>query len=154
MSETNAASWQSSMAVNLIANAELLRGFSKCNFSSDMTRRAIFMSSVAATRGDIGLSAYAASKAALESMVRSAAVELSRKRIAVNAVRLGLMQEGMGNDIKARIGSSAFSDLGKRYPLGLGKGGELGSSILFLLSEEQSWITGSVLSLDGGFSAT
>lgn len=154
MSETKAADWQKSLDVNFVANAELLRGFSKCSFSNKLTRRVVFLSSVAATRGDLGLAAYAASKAALESMVRSAAVELSRKKIAVNALRLGLIQEGMGEDIRAKIGSSAFSELGKRYPLGLGKGDELGSAIYFLLTQDPAWMTGSIVTVDGGFSTT
>jgi len=154
LTDTSFAEWQESLTVNLLANVALLRGFSTCLFSGEITRRVAFISSVAATRGDLGLAAYAASKAALESLVRSAAVELSRKNIAVNAVRLGLVSEGMGCDIRSKIGSSAFSALGKRYPLGLGSGDEVSSAIQFLLSQENAWMTGSTLSVDGGYAAT
>jgi NAD(P)-dependent dehydrogenase (short-subunit alcohol dehydrogenase family) len=152
--DTSLAEWQKSLTVNLLANVELLRGFSACLFSGEITRRVAFISSVAATRGDLGLAAYAASKAALESLVRSAAVELSRKNIAVNAVRLGLVSEGMGEDIRSKIGTSAFSALGKRYPLGLGSGDEVISAVQFLLSQDSAWMTGSTLSIDGGYAAT
>jgi NAD(P)-dependent dehydrogenase (short-subunit alcohol dehydrogenase family) len=147
-------SWIESMNVNLFANVELIRGFAKSVDSTGGTRRIIMLSSVASTRGDVGLAPYAASKAALESLVRSAALELAPKKISVNTIRLGLLGLGMGEDIHSKIGTSSFSVLAKRYPLGIGVGSELLGAVLFMLEEDSLWMTGSVINLDGGYSIT
>lgn len=154
LSNTSIEAWQKSLNINLFANIELLRGFSETTYSGKATRSVILMSSVASTRGELGLASYAASKAALESVVKSAAVELSRKKIAVNAIRLGLLQVGMGEDIRKRIGSEAFYSLEKRYPLGIGTGAELLAAVDFLLTQDPAWVTGSILTVDGGYSIT
>ncbi len=147
-------SWLESINVNLLANVELIRGFSRSVHPIGETRRIIMLSSVASTRGDVGLAPYAASKAALESLVRSAALELAAKNICVNTIRLGLVGLGMGQDIHSKIGTSAFSVLAKRYPLGVGVGSELLGAVLYMLEHDSRWMTGSVLTLDGGYSIT
>jgi len=81
ISGSNYSDWLKSMNVNFFSNVELLRGFSEASFSSNAERKVVFLSSVAATRGDLGLSSYSASKAALESLVRGAALEFSRKKL-------------------------------------------------------------------------
>jgi NAD(P)-dependent dehydrogenase (short-subunit alcohol dehydrogenase family) len=154
MVNTSTQGWVSSMNVNFLSNVELLRGFSESRFSGETTRRVVMMSSVAAIRGNLGLAPYAAGKAALESFVKSASVELARKRIVVNALRLGLLDFGMGSDIKNKIGSGAFESLANRYPLGVGVGLEVQDAIKFLLNQEPAWMTGAVLTIDGGYSAT
>ena len=151
---TKSTDWIKSININLISNFELLKAFASSTHTGLETRQVVFLSSVAATRGDLGLSTYAASKAALESLVRSGAVEFARKNIAVNAIRLGLLDFGMGERIRERIGSKPFDALKVRYPQGLGKGPELVSVLNYLFNQENHWTTGSILTVDGGYSAT
>lgn len=146
--------WMQSMRINFQANVELIRGFSKQPSPTKQDKSVILMSSVAATRGDLGLAPYAASKAALESLVRSASVELASKQIRVNAISLGLLDFGMGQSIERMIGNEAFKGLAQRYPLGLGGVHSFLGAIDFLIGEGGRWTTGSVLQVDGGYSAT
>jgi NAD(P)-dependent dehydrogenase (short-subunit alcohol dehydrogenase family) len=146
--------WSKSLQVNFLSNVELLRGFSSSRVTADNVRHAILVSSVASVRGDFGLAPYAASKAALESLVRSSGRELATHRITVNAISFGLASQGMGLAIKRRVGSSAFDSLANRYPLGIGGGAELQSAIDFLLNQKPAWTTGTVLTVDGGYSLT
>lgn len=147
-------SWLEVLNVNLLANLDLIQGFAKSTQLAGETRKIVMFSSVASIRGDLGLASYSASKAALESLVRSAALELATRRITVNAIRLGLMGLGMGDDIRSKIGSDGFSNLAKRYPLGIGEGVEVLGAVNFMLSQESNWMTGATLSLDGGYSLT
>lgn len=146
--------WMQSMRINFQANVELIRGFSKQPSPTKEAKSVVLMSSVAASRGDLGLAPYAASKAALESLVRSASVELASKQIRVNAISLGLLDVGMGQSIERMIGTNAFKGLALRYPLGLGGVDSFLGAIDFLIGEGGRWTTGSVLQVDGGYSAT
>ena len=146
--------WMKSMRINFQANVELIRGFSKQLSTTKQHKSVVLMSSVAASRGDLGLAPYAASKAALESLVRSASVELASKQIRINAISLGLLDVGMGQSIERMIGKDAFKDLGLRYPLGVGGVDSFLGAIDFLIGEGAKWTTGSVLQVDGGYSAT
>jgi 3-oxoacyl-[acyl-carrier protein] reductase len=146
--------WMKSMRINFQANVELIRGFSRQLSPTKQVKSVVMMSSVAASRGDLGLAPYAASKAALESLVRSASVELASKQIRVNAISLGLLDVGMGQSIERMIGNYAFKGLEQRYPLGLGGVDSFLGAIDFLIGEGGRWTTGSVLQVDGGYSAT
>ena len=112
----------------------------------------VVMSSVAAVCGTPGLSLYAASKGACESLVRSAAIELAPKRIRVNAIRAGGFKSPMHDRISKTIGTSGVSDYEAKHPLGFGDLQEIASMACFLLLES-AWTTGAIFTLDGGFSA-
>lgn len=87
---------------------------------------------------------YGASKHAMESYSRSAAVELGRLGITVNVVSLGVVQTGWVTDEMAR---STAAD----YPLRrMGNSEDVASAIIFLASEQASWITGQLLYVGGG----
>ncbi len=98
--------WESVFRVNLFSNIEILKAFRKSVPRSDSTRKGIFISSVATERGTAGLASYSASKSALKSLVRSAAIEFASERILVNSIQLGLLDAGMGSRIRDRWVSS------------------------------------------------
>lgn len=87
---------------------------------------------------------YGASKLALESYSRSAAVELGRFGITVNVVSLGAVQTGwIDRELEARIVTE--------YPLGrIGTPAEVADVVVFFASEQARWITGQVLYVGGG----
>lgn len=116
-----------------------------------MSRRSgqiVNLSSVAATKGGRGQANYAASKGAVEAMTRALAVELSPRKIRVNAVAPGVIETSMsqqvrdlaGDEVKARI-------LLKRY----GQPEEIAKAVTFLASDLSSYVTGQILYVDGGF---
>jgi NAD(P)-dependent dehydrogenase (short-subunit alcohol dehydrogenase family) len=112
----------------------------------------VLISSVAAFSGDLGLSAYAASKAAMIGFSRSAAHELAADGLRVNCVAPASVNTRM----LARLGESAGAEhldaLRRRHPLGFGEPRDVAYSIAFLLAETGRWITGSTLEIDGGYS--
>ena len=109
----------------------------------------VFLSSIDALNPDVGSSAYAASKAALTSFMRSCAKELAPRKIRSNAVQPGLVETGMMHN-----GFVSEEDLEKNKEHYLlkrfAKPEEIAWSIVYLLSDASSFITGSIVTIDGG----
>ncbi len=109
--------------------------------------------SVAGIVGDPGYAAYASSKAACIHITRTAALELARSHIRVNAIAPAFTATPM---VDAMVASHhdperALQKLGSIIPLGrLGTPDEIANAALFLASDESSFTTGAVLVLDGG----
>jgi NAD(P)-dependent dehydrogenase (short-subunit alcohol dehydrogenase family) len=91
---------------------------------------------------------YAASKAALIQLTKAMALELARHRIRVNALAPGYIETGMNHDFFA---SDAGQSLVRRIPQRrIGTPDELDAALLLLASDAGSYMTGSVLTVDGG----
>ena len=109
----------------------------------------VFTSSIDALNPDVSSSAYAASKAALTSFMRSCAKELAPRQIRANAVHPGLVETGMKHN-----GMVSDEDLEKNKDLYLLKRyahpEEIAWAIIYLLSDASAFVTGSVLTIDGG----
>ena len=87
------------------------------------------------------------SKAAIEGLTKSMALELAAKNITVNAVALGYFNKGLINEVSKEIQDIVIS----KTPLKrLGNVNEYSSLISYLLSESSSFITGQVLHVNGG----
>ncbi len=114
------------------------------------------ISSVAGIRSGAGGNAYSASKAALINFTQTAACDLGGYNIRVNAVCPGLIETGMTQSIfdYARE-SGKESKLGSRCELRrYGRLEEVAHVILFLAGDEASYVTGQVLPVDGGNTAS
>ena len=109
----------------------------------------VFMSSMDVVNPDAGSSAYAASKAALTSFMRSCAKELAPRKIRSNAIQPGLVETGMMHN-----GYVSEEDLEKNKQHYLLKRfaqpEEIAWSIVYLLSDASSFMTGSIITIDGG----
>lgn len=104
-------------------------------------------SSVVALYGNFGQTNYIASKAGVIGMTRVWARELGRYNIRVNAVAPGLVE----TDILRNMPEKALEEMKRRTPLGrLGKPEEIAEAYVWLASDAASFITGAVLSVDGG----
>ncbi len=109
--------------------------------------------SVAGIVGNPGYAAYSTSKAACIHLTRTAALELARSRIRVNAIAPAFTATPMVETMVSthRDPAQALQKLGSLIPLGrLGTPEEIANAALFLASEESSFTTGAVLVLDGG----
>lgn len=107
----------------------------------------VFMSSIRATHPERGTLAYGSSKAALEAAVRILAQELTPFGITVNAVALGPVASGM----LAEASEVSVREMLEGCPAGrFCTPDEAASAVHFLLSDESTHISGSVLSVDGG----
>lgn len=112
-----------------------------------------FVSSVVGTSGEIGVSAYAASKGGLIAVSRSLALELAPEGIRVNTVSPGALVSGMMANSRGKVADLLAADIDRRHPLGLGEAEDVASALVFLLSSRARWITGTNLILDGGYTA-
>ena len=139
--------WDTVMDTNVAGAFRLARAVARPMM---MARRGriVNVSSVAATKGGRGQVNYAASKAALEGFTRALAVELAPRNIAVNAVAPGIIETRMSEFVR-NVGEKEA-----RAKVLLGRFGqpeEVARAVLFLASAEASYITGTVLAVDGGF---
>lgn len=115
---------------------------------SQRAGRIINISSVSGDKGGRGQTNYAASKGAINAMTRALAVELGRRKILVNAVAPGVIETEMSQQVRDLAGDEIKSRiLLKRY----GQPDEIAHAVWFLASRFANYITGQVLSVDGGF---
>lgn len=113
----------------------------------------VLLSSAVGLVGEAGVSAYAASKAAVASLGKSLALELARERIRVNSVAAGIVETALTDRLRANVGSQAWERIREAHPLGLGRADDVANAALYLLSPVSRWVTGSVLVVDGGYTA-
>ncbi|MBE1499453.1 3-oxoacyl-[acyl-carrier protein] reductase [Amycolatopsis lexingtonensis] len=107
----------------------------------------VVLASIVGEHGSAGQTVYAASKAAVANIAKSAAKELGRSGIRVNAVAPGVIE----TDLTAGLSEDAKAENAGKTPLGrLGRAEEVANAIRFLVSDEASFITGQVLGVDGG----
>ncbi|HEX2128821.1 MAG TPA: 3-oxoacyl-ACP reductase FabG [Solirubrobacterales bacterium] len=136
--------WSSVIDTNLSAafhvTRRALRPMLRARFG-----RIVNVASVVGMRANAGQANYAASKAGLIGMTRTVAVEVARRGITVNAVAPGLVETKLTEGVNGLVDS-----IPARRP---GTPEEVAACVRFLCSEEAAYVTGSVLTVDGGLSA-
>lgn len=111
--------------------------------------RMIFISSVVGMAGQAGQANYAAAKAGLVGLARSLAKELASRGVTVNAVAPGAID----TDMLGALGAEQLAAIADRVPLGrIGSPEEIAAAVEFLASEDAGYVTGTVLTVDGGLS--
>jgi 3-oxoacyl-[acyl-carrier protein] reductase len=108
--------------------------------------RIVNISSVVGLRANAGQANYAAAKAGLIALTKTAAVEVARRGVTVNAVAPGWI----ATEMTAGVNSELLSAVPARRA---GTPEEVAACVRFLASEEASYVTGAVLSVDGGLAA-
>jgi NAD(P)-dependent dehydrogenase (short-subunit alcohol dehydrogenase family) len=105
----------------------------------------IFLSSIAALTGTVGVGPYSGSKAALVGSLRPLALELAKRGIRANALCPGLVETTLITEDMAW-----FEESCKRYPLGIGLPADVAQACIYFLSDASSKVTGAIFSMDGG----
>ena len=109
----------------------------------------INISSLAARHSNKGQSNYAASKAGVEALTRTLAAELAGRKVRVNAVAPGFIETDMTKTVRSMAGDKIMAALPmKRY----GQPDDIANTVLFLASDESTYITGQHITVDGGLS--
>jgi NAD(P)-dependent dehydrogenase (short-subunit alcohol dehydrogenase family) len=152
VADATTASWRDTMAVNLdgvffCMRAELraMRGQGRGSI--------VNVASSAGRMGVPGLAAYSASKHAVLGLTKSAALEVARDGIRVNAVCPGSVRTPM---LRGFVGGDEelLEKMGRRAPMArLGEPSEIAEAVVWLLSDAAGFVTGNALSPDGGVAA-
>jgi len=152
---TSMQSWEEMMNINVRAIFHLMQ--KALPTLIERKGNIVNVSSVTGLRAFPGVLAYCVSKAALDQLTRCSALELASKGVRVNAVNPGVVV----TDIHKRGGMNdeayaAFLEHSKQtHPLGrVGRPEEIADLVLFLASDQGSWITGATYSIDGGRAQT
>lgn len=139
------ADWEDVVRVNMGGAFYLCRAaFPKLSAGGS-----VVMTSSISALGNLGQANYAASKAGVVGLCRALALEGARRGIRVNAIAPGFTDTAMVQGIPEKV----LTKLVERVPLGrVAQPNEIARAMLFLASEDASYITGQVLFVDGGLS--
>lgn len=108
----------------------------------------VFISSIDTFNVNKGNSIYSASKGAVNSFAKVLALELSSQNITVNCIQPGFIPSGFLS--AGAITPEQLEEEQKRYPLGFGEPEDIANGAVYLLSDAAKWITGSIITIDGG----
>jgi 3-oxoacyl-[acyl-carrier protein] reductase len=134
------------LAVNLKGAVSCARAAIKAMMRAK-TGRVIFVSSVVGEMGNVGQTAYAASKAALLGVAKSLAREYASRGITVNAVTPGYVDTDMTTAMTGEAREKAVAGI----PAGrTGSAREIATAIAYLASDEAAYVTGQTLRVNGG----
>jgi len=110
----------------------------------------VFVSSSSTNYPFVGGAMYVAVKAAIEGYAKVLALELVSKGIRVNCVAPAFVSGPMFEQVSKETSPEIVTQIKAKQPMGLGSPDDVASSILFLLSDDSKWISGSRLTLGGG----
>ncbi len=133
--------------VNFFSAVEIISTLLKKNNNQGCLKNIVFISAILGKFGAKGHNLYSATKAALDGLMKSLAVELA-PQVRVNSVLPG--------GVKTSMAEYAMKDpviaekLKNDYPLGLGETSDIANLVEFLLSDKSRWITGQQMIIDGG----
>lgn len=138
------------MSVNFFSFVEMVKQFSKKEYN-DNGGSIVAISSISKKVVARGLTAYCASKGALESAIRVMALELAPKKIRINSVAPGTMETRIFEDLKEPVNNKNFeAELKKSHIMDIGNAEDVACAVAFLLSDASRLITGTSLVVDGG----
>jgi len=146
-------SFENVYKTNVYSFINLTKFFSTTKYRNKNGGNIVCLSSVSSYEGNKSISLYSSSKASLNNLVKCYAKELAAKKIRVNSIVLGHIQEGMGLRVKEKLTEDQLNNLENRHPLGFGDVNDVLNGIKFLTSPESKWITGSNIVIDGGYLA-
>ncbi len=133
--------------INLISSMQMIQKLlkqKKINKGGSI----VFISSISTEYADKGNSIYAASKGGINSFMKVLALELASQKITSNCIQPGMVPTGML--AAGVITEDQLIEEKKNYPLGFGEPTDIANGIIYLLSDAAKWVTGSVLTIDGG----
>lgn len=148
--ETDETDWKRVLEVNLFGTVNVSRACAQSMIRAKEGGRIVHWSSLNAVLTAPGYAPYAASKAAVEMFSRTFALEMAPYGITVNCIRPGSIETPMMSDMSGED----YVQEAHRIPLGRwGRPKDTAAVLRALLSEELDWVTGTIVTVDGGASA-
>jgi 3-oxoacyl-[acyl-carrier protein] reductase len=142
--------WKAVLSTNLDGTFYFCRAVAEQMALRQRSGRIVNVSSVAASHVNAGQANYAASKGAVNSFTRALAVELGSRSVTVNAVAPGFIETDMSEAVRNKAGDFIAKKL---VPLRrLGQPADIAAAVVFLCSPAAAYITGQVITVDGGLS--
>ena len=150
--EVTVEDWRQLMDVNVTG---VFLGMKHCTpLMREQDRGSVInLSSVAGLIGLAGHSCYGASKGAVRTMTKDAAIELAEAGVRVNSIHPAYIDTQMA-DYGAEVQGASKEELDAMHPIGhMGEPDDVAYAVVYLASEESKFVTGTELVLDGGFTA-
>ena len=139
-------------AVNVISALNIVSQLSKKKNRGDNARY-VLIASITAVVGRPGVNAYAASKGALVSAVKTMALELAPKGVTINCISPGTILTPLMENMLASLSEEQKAERVSGFPLGLGHPSDISATAMFLMSNGARWITGQNIIVDGGYTS-
>jgi 3-oxoacyl-[acyl-carrier protein] reductase len=140
--------WNAVLATNLGGTYHFTRAVAY-SMMRQRKGRIINISSIAAEHANPGQTNYAASKGAINSFTRALAVELASRGVTVNAIAPGFIETDMSEAVRNKAGDLIKKMIPMRR---LGQPEDIAKAAVFLASDDAGYLTGQVLTVDGGLS--
>ena len=113
----------------------------------------VLISSITSIVGRPGVAAYAASKGAILSMVKTIALEIASKGMTINCISPGTILTPLMQQMMESLTEEQRKERQEGFPLGLGRPSDISNTAMFLLSDGARWITGQNIVVDGGYTS-
>lgn len=139
-------------SVNVIGAMNLLKYLTKKGVRSENAKY-VLIASITAIVGRPGVAAYAASKGAIVSVVKTLALEMASKGMTINCISPGTILTPLMQNMMESLTEEQQADRKAGFPLGLGQPSDIANTAMFLLSDGARWITGQNIVVDGGYTS-
>lgn len=144
--------YQKIYTVNVISGLNLVSVLSKKKYRADNAKY-VLIASITAIVGRPGVTAYAASKGALISAVKTIALEIAPKGMTINCISPGTILTPLMEKMLSSLSEEQRVERKAGFPMGLGRPSDIASTAMFLLSDGARWITGQNIVVDGGYTS-
>lgn len=138
--------------VNVLGALNVMKPIMKGKNHGENTRF-VLISSITSIVGRPGVAAYAASKGAILSMVKTIALEIAPKGMTINCISPGTILTPLMQQMMESLTEEQRKERQEGFPMGLGRPSDIANTAMFLLSDGARWITGQNIVVDGGYTS-
>ena len=139
--------------LNTYAAVELAKLFTNRKIYAGENGSVVLISSVYGVVGSAANVGYAMTKSAIIGITKALAMEFASKKIRFNCIAPGFVRTPMMDANINSFDQNYLETLDRLHPLGLGEADDIANAVAYLLSDMAKWVTGSVMHVDGGFTA-